>query len=80
MRHAIQMAMSDTAACSLPQPDSAVEVRLLDGGSFMAEMDKLHAGAGKDRFRMYNWAFHIFSPKKNRHVLWDLGMTGVLLS
>ncbi|KAL1620812.1 hypothetical protein SLS56_009479 [Neofusicoccum ribis] len=63
---------------SLPQSVSEVEVRLLDGGSFMAELDKLHAGAGKDRFRMYNWAFHIYHAKANRHVLWDLGMTGVL--
>ncbi|GME62245.1 uncharacterized protein LTHEOB_4515 [Neofusicoccum parvum] len=25
---------------------------------------------------MYNWAFHIHHAKANRHVLWDLGMTG----
>ncbi|KAL0252991.1 hypothetical protein SLS55_008444 [Diplodia seriata] len=64
------------ASGSLPQPASAVQLRLLDGGSFMAEMSKLHHGAANDRFRMYNWAFHIYHPATDRHVLWDLGMDG----
>lgn len=64
----------------LPQSDSSVQLRILDGGSFMAELNKLHDGAGNDRFRMYNWAFHIYHPKTHRHVLWDVGMEGVLFA
>lgn len=64
----------------LPHSDSSVQLRILDGGSFMAELNKLHDGAGNDRFRMYNWAFHIYHPKTDRHVLWDVGMEGVLFA
>ncbi|EKG09712.1 hypothetical protein MPH_13234 [Macrophomina phaseolina MS6] len=45
----------------------------------MAEMNKLHQGAPNYRFRMYDWAFHIFHPKLDRHVLWDVGIDGVPL-
>lgn len=60
---------------ALPDSASHVHLSLLDGGSFMAETGKLHAGVKDERFRMYNWAFCI--SHKDRHVLWDLGMTGV---
>ncbi|KAH7050029.1 beta-lactamase-like protein [Macrophomina phaseolina] len=60
----------------LPHSDASVQLRLLDGGSLMAEMNKLHQGAPNYRFRMYDWAFHIFHPKLDRHVLWDVGIDG----
>lgn len=63
---------------TLPRAGPAtVQLRLLDGGSFVAEEDKLHAGAPNNRFRMYDWAFHVHHPATDRHVLWDLGVEGV---
>ena len=59
----------------LPKTDAYVRLSLLDGGSFIGDYSILHAGVSEEKFRMYDWAFHI--NHKNRHVLWDLGMDGV---
>ncbi|KAF4545863.1 uncharacterized protein LTHEOB_4515 [Lasiodiplodia theobromae] len=64
------------ASSTLPCAGPTVQLRLLDGGSFVAEEDKLHAGAPNNRFRMYDWAFHVHHPATDRHVLWDLGVEG----
>jgi hypothetical protein len=58
----------------LPQTDAYVELSLLDGGSFIGDWSKVHAGAS-GKYRMYNWAFHIFHQGK--HLLWDLGLDEV---
>lgn len=63
---------------ALHSTKASLQLQLLNGGSFTASTSKLHAGIKEEEFRMYNWAFYIHSPARNRHVLWDLGMTGVL--
>lgn len=57
-----------------PQVNASVELFLLDGGSFIGDLSKVHAGASGN-FRMYNWAFCI--SHQGRHVLWDLGLDEV---
>lgn len=59
---------------SLPYTDGFVDISLLDGGSFIADLNRLHAGENGS-FRMYNWAFHI--SHQGRHILWDLGLDDV---
>jgi hypothetical protein len=58
----------------LPQTDAYVELSLLDGGSFIGDLSKVHAGAS-GKYRMYNWAFYI--SHQGRHLLWDLGLDDV---
>lgn len=58
----------------LPHTDAYVELSLLDGGSFIGDLSKVHAGAN-GKYRMYNWAFHI--SHRGRHILWDLGLDEV---
>jgi len=58
----------------LPQTDAYAELSLLDGGSFIGDLSKVHAGAS-GKYRMYNWAFHI--SHQGRHLLWDLGLDEV---
>jgi hypothetical protein len=62
---------------SLPDTSSFVRIHLLDGGSFIASTDKLHAGVKNESFRLYNWAFHVFHPSTDEHILWDLGIGNV---
>lgn len=71
------MAANKEEWLSLPVTDGSVKLQLLDGGSFIANYAVLHAGVDDEAFRMYNWAFHIFHPRMDRHVLWDLGLTSV---
>lgn len=58
----------------LPKTESYVDLCLLDGGSFIGDLSKVHAGA-TGKYRMYNWAFHI--SHRGRHLLWDLGLDEV---
>ncbi|KAG9381998.1 hypothetical protein A1F94_007652 [Pyrenophora tritici-repentis] len=60
-----------TAKLELPHTDAFVQLSLLDGGSFVADLSRMHAGQ-TGTFRMYNWAFYI--SHQGRHVLWDLGL------
>ena len=62
---------------SLPHSDSYVELALLDGGSFIGDLGRMHAGESGS-FRMYNWAFYI--SHQGRHILWDLGLDEVRIS
>ncbi|KAH7061620.1 beta-lactamase-like protein [Paraphoma chrysanthemicola] len=59
------------AAYRLPHTDAYVELSLLDGGSFIGDWSKVHAGAS-GTYRMYDWAFYI--SHGDRHLLWDLGL------
>ncbi|EAT87915.1 hypothetical protein HBI56_092930 [Parastagonospora nodorum] len=61
----------ETPSSSLPHTRAHVKLSLLDGGSFIGDLDKVHAGAS-GKYRMYNWAFYI--EKQGRHMLWDLGL------
>jgi hypothetical protein len=61
-------------ADELPRTDAYVELSLLDGGSFIGDLSKVHAGAS-GKYRMYNWAFHLSNG--GRHMLWDLGLDEV---
>lgn len=61
-------------AGELPHTDAYVELSLLDGGSFIGDLSKVHAGAS-GKYRMYNWAFHLSHGGK--HMLWDLGLDEV---
>jgi hypothetical protein len=58
----------------LPKTEAYVDLRLLDGGSFIGDLSRVHAGAS-GKYRMYNWAFHI--SHLGRHMLWDLGLDEV---
>lgn len=31
-----------------------------------------------ESFRLYDWAFYIHEPHSGRHVLWDVGISGVM--
>ncbi|KAF1975706.1 Metallo-hydrolase/oxidoreductase [Bimuria novae-zelandiae CBS 107.79] len=57
---------------TLPQTTAFVRLSLLDGGSFIADTDKLHADVNNAKFRMYNWAFCL--SHGDEHILWDLGL------
>jgi hypothetical protein len=59
---------------NLPQTEAFVELSLLDGGSFIGDLSRMHAGE-EGKFRMYNWAFYI--SHRGRHILWDLGLDEV---
>jgi len=65
------------SAGPLPETDSYVELSLLDGGSFIGDTDKVHAGVANVKFRMYNWAFCISHGDGERIILWDLGLHDV---
>ncbi|RYO62665.1 hypothetical protein AA0116_g4376 [Alternaria tenuissima] len=56
---------------NLPYTDACVELALLDGGSFLGDLSRMHAGEN-GTFRMYNWAFYV--SHQGRHILWDLGL------
>lgn len=58
----------------LPHSGAYVELSLLDGGSFIGDLGRVHAGAS-GKYRMYNWAFHV--SHQGRHLLWDLGLDEV---
>ncbi|KAG9188147.1 hypothetical protein G6011_02070 [Alternaria panax] len=58
----------------LPHTGACVELALLDGGSFVGDLSRMHAGES-GTFRMYNWAFYI--SHQGRHFLWDLGLDEV---
>lgn len=58
----------------LPHTDAYVELSLLDGGSFIGDLSRMHAGSS-GTYRMYNWAFHV--SHQGRHFLWDLGLDEV---
>lgn len=63
---------------SLPETDSYVELRLLNGGSMLANARSLHHDIEDDRlFRLYDWCFYIHQPEQRRNVLWDVGMSVV---
>ncbi|KAJ3546556.1 hypothetical protein NM208_g1940 [Fusarium decemcellulare] len=53
----------------------SVHVRLLDGGSFTANYDVLHADVPSTPFRCYSWAFYIHHEPSGRHILWDVGLS-----
>ncbi|KAL4900111.1 hypothetical protein BDW74DRAFT_162390 [Aspergillus multicolor] len=59
----------------LPETSAFVHLHLLNGGSMTAKYHKLHAGERAEEFRLYNWAFFIRHPTKQRNVVWDLGMS-----
>ena len=67
--------VAEASSSALPATDAYVGLSLLDGGSFIGETGKLHAGVSNAKFRMYNWAFYI--SHQGRHVLWDLGLDEV---
>ena len=58
----------------LPTTDAFVQLSLLDGGSFIGDLSRMHAGQ-TGTFRMYNWSFYI--SHQGRHILWDLGLDQV---
>ncbi|KAF2009809.1 hypothetical protein BU24DRAFT_357460 [Aaosphaeria arxii CBS 175.79] len=66
------MTVAERCLVPLPATDAYVQLSLLDGGSFIGEISKIHAGVEKQNFRMYNWAFYL--SHRGRHILWDLGL------
>lgn len=68
------MSQATSHNTSLPHTEAYVELHLLDGGSFIADLEKVHANTS-GKFRMYNWAFQV--SHQNEHILWDLGLDEV---
>ncbi|KAF2109527.1 beta-lactamase-like protein [Lophiotrema nucula] len=66
------MTVAEPLRAPLPETDAYVNLSLLDGGSFMGDLSRLHAGVTDGTFRMYNWAFYV--SHQGRHILWDLGL------
>ncbi|KAF1996664.1 Metallo-hydrolase/oxidoreductase [Amniculicola lignicola CBS 123094] len=66
------MTTAEPLCAPLPETDACVQLSLLDGGSFIGEIAKVHAAVENAKYRMYNWAFHI--SHNGRHLLWDLGL------
>lgn len=62
-------------AGALPASSGFVDVQLLDGGSFIGDISKVHAGVARSEYRMYDWCFYI--AHGDRHVLWDVGLDPV---
>ncbi|KAK6376291.1 hypothetical protein LTS17_006886 [Exophiala oligosperma] len=59
---------------TLPATDAHVDLRLLNGGSMVANAKTIHHEIDRDQiFRLYDWCFYIYQPDLNRHVLWDVG-------
>jgi hypothetical protein len=71
------MVVMATTRKDLPHQGAFVELSLLDGGSFIGDLSRMHAGES-GTFRMYNWAFYI--SHQGRHILWDLGLDGVRIA
>jgi hypothetical protein len=61
----------------LPKTDKYVNLSLLDGGSLAADLALMHAGSPHEKFRLYDWAFHIHNPSERKNAIWDLGMAPV---
>ncbi|KAK7191705.1 hypothetical protein PSPO01_02154 [Paraphaeosphaeria sporulosa] len=64
--------VAEMPASPIPLSTAFVGLSLLDGGSFIADTDKLHADVSNAKFRMYNWAFCI--SHGDEHIVWDLGL------
>ncbi|KAJ5242768.1 uncharacterized protein N7469_001095 [Penicillium citrinum] len=62
---------------SIPATDGYVNLSLLDGGSMTGLTSLMHAGSPPDQFRLYDWVFYAYNPKKDRHLVWDLGMAAL---
>ncbi|OAL42547.1 Metallo-hydrolase/oxidoreductase [Pyrenochaeta sp. DS3sAY3a] len=57
-------------------PANVVQLHLLDGGSLStADISMLHANAGRNSFRMYDWCFLVVHKPLGRRVLWDVGIS-----
>jgi hypothetical protein len=69
------MLAAEPPCAPLPESNAYVQLSLLDGGSFVGDLGKVHAGVTNDKYRMYNWAFYI--SHQGRHILWDLGLDEV---
>ncbi|OCL12640.1 hypothetical protein AOQ84DRAFT_333956 [Glonium stellatum] len=71
--------MEEQISCSaLPDTPWVANLDCLDGGSFVASTALLHADSKAEDIRLYNWAFHVHDVKTDRHILWDLGLSGDL--
>ena len=72
--------MTSLGSGFVPPPENvgSVELELLDGGSFTATYDVLHAHSPATPFRMYSWCFHIHHPPSGRHIVWDVGLSAVI--
>ncbi|KAH6971072.1 beta-lactamase-like protein [Ilyonectria sp. MPI-CAGE-AT-0026] len=60
---------------SLPASSGHVTVKLLDGGSFTANLNVLHQGSASVPYRCHSWAFFIHHEPSGRHILWDVGLS-----
>ena len=61
----------------LPAGPGFVEVQILDGGSFTANLNVIHAGSTSVPFRCHSWVFYIYHKPSGRHILWDVGLSAV---
>lgn len=62
---------------ALPTGPGHVAVQLLDGGSFTANLDVVHAGSLSVPYRCYSWVFYIYHEPSDRHIIWDVGISAV---
>ncbi|KAM5354818.1 hypothetical protein ACJ41O_001464 [Fusarium nematophilum] len=58
----------------LPTGPGSVDVQLLDGGSFTANFDMVHAGSPDEPYRCHSWAFYIYHKATGQRIIhhhWD---------
>src|SRR5689334_13548554 len=70
--HDSEMTIAKPLCTPITETDASVELALLDGGSFIGDLSKIHADVENRKFRLYDWAFYI--SHQGRHILWDLGI------
>lgn len=61
----------------IPQSTASVDVRILDGGSFTANLEVVHANSPSVPYRCHSWVFYIYHKQSGRHILWDVGLSAV---
>lgn len=61
----------------LPQSEGSVEIQVLDGGSFTANYDVVHAKSPSRPFQCHSWVFYIHHKPGGRHMIWDVGLSAV---
>ncbi len=69
--------MTTSSHPPLPQSTGSVELQILDGGSFSANFEVVHADSASKPFKCHSWVVYIHHKPTGRHILWDVGLSAV---
>ena len=61
----------------LPQSTASVSLQILEGGSFSANLEVVHADSASKPFKCQSWVIYIYHKASGRHILWDVGLSAV---